>query len=58
VPFVAFALFKFPLALTIFQVLAIDLGTNLAPALGLGAEPLHPEVMHRPPRARTEQPPF
>jgi calcium-translocating P-type ATPase len=55
VPFVAFALFKIPLALTIIQVLAIDLGTDLIPALGLGAEPPHPQVMRRPPRARTER---
>jgi len=37
VPFVAFVLFKIPLALTIIQVLAIDLGTDLVPALGLAS---------------------
>jgi sodium/potassium-transporting ATPase subunit alpha len=55
VPFVAFVLFKIPLALTIIQVLAIDLGTDLLPALGLGVEPPHPQVMSRPPRDRTER---
>ena len=37
VPYLAFALFKIPLPLTVMQILAIDLGTDTLPALGLGA---------------------
>jgi magnesium-transporting ATPase (P-type) len=36
------------------QVLAIDLGTDMAPAIGLGAEPPEAGVMERPPRSRRE----
>ena len=44
VPFVLFALSggRIPLALTVMQILAIDLGTDLVPALALGAEPPEP----------------
>ena len=38
VPYLAFVLFKVPLALTIIQILAIDLGTDMLPALALAAE--------------------
>jgi Ca2+-transporting ATPase len=52
VPFIAFAFSggRIPLALTIMQILAIDLGTDLVPALALGAEPPEQGVMERPPR--------
>ncbi len=43
-----------PLALTVMQVLAIDLGTDMFPAIGLGAEPPEPGVMNRPPRSQKE----
>ena len=36
------------------QILAIDLGTDLIPALALGSEKPSPEIMQRPPRPRTE----
>jgi magnesium-transporting ATPase (P-type) len=36
------------------QILAIDLGTDLLPALALGAEPAEPGVMERPPRPREQ----
>jgi calcium-translocating P-type ATPase len=55
VPFLAFVLFRLPLALTIIQILAIDLGTDMLPALALAAEPPHPDVMQRPPRPRRER---
>jgi calcium-translocating P-type ATPase len=55
VPYLAFVLFRIPLPLTIIQILAVDLGTDMLPALALGAEPPDPEVMRRPPRARTER---
>ena len=38
VPFLAFVLFRIPLPLTIIQILAVDLGTDMLPALALGAE--------------------
>ncbi|MBI2992803.1 MAG: cation-transporting P-type ATPase [Gammaproteobacteria bacterium] len=52
VPYLAFAFFNVPLALTILQILAVDLGTDMVPALGLGAEKAEPGVMDRPPRPR------
>ena len=37
-PFLVYVFFPVPLPLAVIQVLAIDLGTDLLPALGLGAE--------------------
>ncbi len=54
-PYLAFVLFRIPLPLTVLQILAVDLGTDLLPALALGAEKPDPEVMKRPPRARGER---
>ncbi|NTU71510.1 MAG: cation-transporting P-type ATPase [Coriobacteriia bacterium] len=54
-PFIFFVLFKVPLALTVMQILAIDLGTDMIPALALGTEAAEPGIMKRPPRARTER---
>jgi potassium/sodium efflux P-type ATPase len=51
VPFILFVLFKIPLPLTIMQILAVDLGTDLLPALGLGTESPEPGVMNQPPRS-------
>jgi Ca2+-transporting ATPase len=51
-PFVAMAALGVPPALTILQILAIDLGTDMLPALALGAEPPEPGAMARPPQAR------
>jgi magnesium-transporting ATPase (P-type) len=55
VPFLAFVLVGVPLPLTIMQILAVDLGTDLLPALALGAEAPEPGVMDDPPRARSER---
>ncbi|MGZ4966209.1 MAG: cation-translocating P-type ATPase [Chthoniobacterales bacterium] len=55
VPYLVFALFKVPLALTIIQILAVDLGTDMLPALALGAEQPDPRTMRQPPRPRTER---
>lgn len=41
-----------PLALNARQILAIDLGTDLLPAVALGTEKPEPNVMQRPPRKR------
>ena len=53
-PFILSALLRIPLALTIMQVLAIDLGTDLLPAMALGAEKPEPGIMLRPPRKRNQ----
>jgi magnesium-transporting ATPase (P-type) len=55
VPYLAFAFFNAPLALTILQILAVDLGTDMVPALGLGAETAEHDVMDRPPRPRSQR---
>jgi magnesium-transporting ATPase (P-type) len=55
VPYLAFVLFRIPLPLTIIQILAVDLGTDILPALALGAEKPDPGVMSRPPRMRKER---
>lgn len=55
VPFVGYGLAGWPLALTVPQILAVDLGTDMIPALGLGAERPHIDVMDRPPRDRRER---
>lgn len=43
-----------PLPLTIMQVLAIDLGTDMVPAMGLGSEAPEEGVMDAPPRSRKD----
>ena len=43
-----------PLPMTVMQILTVDLGTDMLPALGLGAEPADPDVMKQPPRKRSE----
>ena len=55
VPYLAFVLFRIPLPLTIIQILAVDLGTDMLPALALGAEKPDPDIMRRPPRPRSER---
>jgi len=55
VPFILFVMFKIPLPLTIIQILAIDLGTDLLPALALGTERPEPGIMSRPPRSSQEK---
>ncbi|QPN66010.1 cation-transporting P-type ATPase [Synechococcus sp. CBW1006] len=51
-PFLAMVALRIPAALTVLQILAVDLGTDLLPALGLGAEPPEAGGMRRPPRKR------
>jgi Ca2+-transporting ATPase len=51
-PFLAMVALKLPAALTVMQILAVDLGTDILPALGLGAESPEPGVMRRLPRPR------
>jgi sodium/potassium-transporting ATPase subunit alpha len=51
-PYILFVLFRIPLPLTVMQILAIDLGTETIPALGLGTEPPEADIMKRPPRPK------
>ncbi|MBX3371428.1 MAG: cation-transporting P-type ATPase [Nitrospira sp.] len=55
VPYLAYGLSSLPLALTVPQILAVDLGTDMVPALALAAERPHSGVMDEPPRPRTER---
>jgi Ca2+-transporting ATPase len=53
-PFVFTSLFNIPLALTVKQILAIDLGTDMLPGLALGTERPEPDIMQKPPRRRNQ----
>jgi len=56
VPFIlyAFSAARIPLALNVMHILAIDLGTDMVPALALGAEPPEPGIMQQPARNLNE----
>ena len=56
VPFILFAFSagRIPIALNVMHVLSVDLGTDIVPALALGAEPPEPGMMSRPPRNLNE----
>jgi sodium/potassium-transporting ATPase subunit alpha len=54
-PFIAFVILNIPLPLTVVLILAIDLGTDILPALGLGTEGPESDVMQKPPRSRSER---
>ncbi len=56
VPFILHALSggRIPLALDVLLILSVDLGTDIVPALALGAEPPEPGIMDRPPRSLRE----
>ncbi|WP_125607339.1 cation-translocating P-type ATPase [Lapidilactobacillus bayanensis] len=41
-----------PLPLTVMQILTVDLGTDLIPAIGLGSEQAESGIMNQPPRRR------
>ena len=53
-PFLVWALSggRFPLAIGVLQVLALDIGTDILPALALGAEPPAAHVLDAPPTKR------
>lgn len=55
IPFIGYILFGIPLPLTIMQILAVDLGTDMFPALALGSEKPSPDIMQRPPRPKNER---
>jgi len=54
IPFIAYILLPIPLPITVIQILAIDLITDMIPAIGLGNEPPEADTMQRPPRRRDE----
>ncbi len=54
VPFLAMVIFKIPPALVVLQILAIDLGTDMIPALALGAEKPEKGIMQQPPRKKSQ----
>ena len=55
-PYIFWILFPgMPLAMTVMGVLAVDVGTDLIPAMGLGVEPPEKGIMERPPRRRDEK---
>ena len=55
IPYIIFVTFPasvgYLVPLTIMQILAIDLGTDMLPALALGTEKPEPDVMNKPPRS-------
>ncbi len=55
VPFLIYILLPVPLALSVIQILSVDLGTDLLPAIGLGQEPPERDAMARPPRRGDER---
>jgi len=55
IPYLAYVLLRIPLPLTIMQILAVDLGTDMLPALALGAERPSPAIMKMPPRSPKER---
>jgi magnesium-transporting ATPase (P-type) len=54
-PFILQILLNIPLALPVMQILAIDLGTDMLPALALGAEKPEPGVMDAKPRSQKDR---
>jgi magnesium-transporting ATPase (P-type) len=56
VPFIVFLFSRglVPLPMTVMQVLSIDLGTDMVPAIGLGAETPEAGIMQLPPRSQKE----
>jgi magnesium-transporting ATPase (P-type) len=52
-PFLAMVVLKIPPALLILQILAIDLGTDMVPALALGAEEPEAGIMQQHPRQKS-----
>ena len=54
-PFIAFVIFALPLPMPVQLILAIDLGTDMLPAIALGQERGEGDIMKRPPRSREEK---
>ncbi len=54
-PFIAFVLLALPLPMNVQLILAIDLGTDIIPALSLAVEKGEGGIMKRPPRPKEEK---
>ncbi|WP_201770308.1 cation-translocating P-type ATPase [Methanococcoides methylutens] len=54
-PFIAFVLLAIPLPMNVQLILAIDLGTDILPALALAVEKGEGDIMNRPPRSKYEK---
>ena len=46
-PFIAFVLLSIPLSLTVILILAIDIGTDILPAIGPGTEKPESDIMKK-----------
>jgi sodium/potassium-transporting ATPase subunit alpha len=55
VPYILQFFLKIPLPLSVIQILAIDLGTDMLPGLALGSEKPEKNIMNRPPVGRNEK---
>jgi len=53
-PYLLYVLLPVPLALTVIQILSIDLGTDIIPSMALGQEPPDALEMKNPPRDRSK----
>lgn len=55
-PFILWMLIPgYPLVMTVMGVLAVDVGTDLIPAMGLGIEPPERGLMEKPPRKKSDK---
>jgi sodium/potassium-transporting ATPase subunit alpha len=50
-PFIAFMIFQFPLPISTFLILCIDLGIDMIPAISFAFENPEQDIMDRPPRS-------
>jgi len=56
IPFLLWVAAGFPLAISTILILAIDLGTDMVPAISLAYETREADIMHRPPRSTKHNP--
>jgi magnesium-transporting ATPase (P-type) len=54
-PFLLTSSLGIPPALTVRQILAVDMGTDILPALALGTEKPEPDIMRHPPHRRSQR---
>lgn len=55
IPYLIYMIFPVPLALTVVQILVIDLCTDIIPSMALGQEKPDPDIMRQPPRDRHQR---
>lgn len=51
IPFIGFMIFQFPIPISSFLILCIDLGLDMIPAISFAYEPPELDIMDRPPRS-------